>query len=86
MQSGNHETYTREYNYVDSLSCYEKTKIDKNDLSPKKMLVSANLVTDYFLDVYVPLLFASIVDVHLLSLTDGKRTTSLCCQHSKGHN
>ena len=28
MQSGNHETYIRKYNYVDSLSisCYEKIK------------------------------------------------------------
>ena len=26
MQSGNCETYTRKYNYVDSLSCYEKIK------------------------------------------------------------
>ena len=28
MQSGNHETYIRKYNYVDSLSCYEKMKQD----------------------------------------------------------
>ena len=26
MQSGNHETYIRKYNYVDSLSCYENIK------------------------------------------------------------
>ena len=60
MQSGNHETYIRKYNYVDSLSCYEKMKQDilttqrklkKNDLSKKinlKKWVSDNLVTDYF--------------------------------------
>ena len=28
MQSGNHETYIRKYNYVDSLSCYETIKQD----------------------------------------------------------
>ena len=43
MQSGKHETYIRKYNYVDSLSCYEKNearyfnqtkrKFKKNDLS-----------------------------------------------------
>ena len=28
MQSGNHETYIRKYNYIDFLSCYEKMKQD----------------------------------------------------------
>ena len=28
MQSGNHETYIRKYNYNGSLSCYEKIKQD----------------------------------------------------------
>ena len=28
MQIGNHETYIRKYNYIDSLSCYEKIKQD----------------------------------------------------------
>ena len=28
MQSGNHETYIRKYNYIDSLSCYDKIKQD----------------------------------------------------------
>ena len=30
MQSGNHETYIRKYNYIDSLSClcYQKMKQD----------------------------------------------------------
>jgi len=46
MQSGNHETYIRKYNYIDSLSCYEKIrqnifnqtkrKLKKSDLSQEK--------------------------------------------------
>ena len=26
MQSGNHKTYIKKYNYVDSVSCYEQIK------------------------------------------------------------
>ena len=57
MQSGNYETYIRNYNYIDSLSCYENikqnilTKLKENErrmIYLKKFFVSDNLVTDYF--------------------------------------
>ena len=77
MQSENHETYIRKYNYVDSLSCYEKNearyfnqtkrKLKKNDLSQEKcgFLTIWLIIHRLFLDVYVPLSFATIVDVHI---------------------
>ena len=74
MQSGNHKTYIRNYNYTDSLSCYEKNKqniLTKLKENQRKMIYLKKNVGFWqfgdrlFLDVYVPLLFASIVDVHI---------------------
>ena len=74
MQSGNHETYIRKYNYFDSLSCYEKIK--QNILTKLKEIYSRLIYLKknvgfwqfgdgLFLAVYVPLLFAGIVDIYV---------------------
>ena len=77
MQSGNHKTHIRKYNYVDSLSCYEKIKqdiINQTQTTTKtsflKIYLKKNvgcwqsgdrLFLDVCVSLSVSLLFASIV-------------------------